>query len=374
MEEINNQIQDPEESSIDYKAIALRLWAKRKYILKVFACFAVLGLLVAIFQTPVYNARCVFVPQSSSSKSSSSLSSLAALAGVNLGDMTQGQTLSPLIYPQLLSNAEFKKELIRVPLHFNKYDEPVSMYNLATDPKYKKFNLIGFIKKYTIGLPGVIMTAIKGEPKDVVLPSGSEKSAISTLTNAEYKCIKAVNQMLSLAVEKKDGYFTLSSSMNEPIPAAELCQAAFDLMQTYVSEFKLQNARSTEAYIRERYNEAKADYDAKQLALAQFSDANRGALTATAQIRRNQLESDFQISSALFTEISKQLLQAEMKVKEDTPILSAVEPVCVPVQKSNSRSKTLAGWIFFGIVVSCGSVLGIDWLRGQGLNWPKNWE
>ncbi|MCQ2066262.1 MAG: hypothetical protein MJY65_01215, partial [Bacteroidaceae bacterium] len=74
------------------------------------------------------------------------------------------------------------------------------------------------------------------------------------------------------------------------------------------------------------------------------------------------------------TEVSKQLLQAELKVKNDTPVLSSVKPVGVPMKKSNSRSKTLMAWVFFGIIVSCGSVFGFDWLRSQGLNGPKNWE
>lgn len=87
-----------------------------------------------------------------------------------------------------------------------------------------------------------------------------------------------------------------------------------------------------------------------------------------------QLSSEYNLAFALYTEVSKQLLQAELNVKNDTPVLSAVKPVDVPMKKSNSRSKTLIVWMFFGVIVSCGSVFGFDWLHKQGLNWPKNWE
>jgi len=360
---------------IDFKAIGQRLWNKRIFILKVFGICTAIGFLTAIFQTPIYSAKCTFVPQSSSSKGSSSISSLAAMAGISLGDMTSAQTLSPLIYPQLLSNTELRKELINVPLHFKKYDEPVSLHEKMTNPKYKTFNPIAAIKKYTIGLPGLILGAIKGKPKEIVIPGGgNEEKKISIYTRDEYKISKKLGKIVGLNLDKKEGYLTLSAIMNEPVAAAELCQATFDLMQKYVTDFKLKNARSSESYIRQRYEEVKADYEEKQLALAQFSDANRGTLTATAQIRKEQLQSDFMVAQSLFVEMSKQLLQAEMKVKEDTPILSVVYPVTVPMEKTNSRSKTLAMWMFLGLIVSCGSVLGFDWLKKQGLNWPKNWE
>lgn len=363
-----------EESSIDYKALVLRLWAKRKYILFVCGAFVVLGLLAALLQKPVYTSSCTFVPLSSSSKGSGgSLSSLAALAGINLGDMSAGESLSPLIYPQLLSNVEFNKELMRVPLHFEDYDEPVSMYDLKTDPKYRKFSL-GVIKKYTIGLPFVILNAIRGEKPEVVVPGDGAEKKVIAYTKDEYEVYKSLSKMISLTVEKKDGYLTLSARAGEALVAAELCRGALNLMQKYISDFKQNQAKDNLAYLQARSDETKADYLAKQMELAQYTDANRGVLTATSQTRRQQLSSEYELAFALYTEVSKQLLQAELKVKNDTPVLSAVKPVDVPMQKSNSRSKTLAVWVFMGIIVSCGSVFGFDWLRAQGLNWPKKWE
>lgn len=381
MEDQVNTTPMEQEESIDYKALALRLWTKRKYIIKVCVAFVVLGFLAAILQKPIYTSSCTFVTLSSSSKASGgSLSSLAALAGINLGDMSAGESLSPLIYPQLLSNVEFNKELMRVPLHFEDYDEPVSLYDLATDPKYRKFSfesVLNAVKKYTIGLPGVILTAIRGEQPDVVVPGSGEDGEdgkISAYTNDEYKVYKSLSKMISLTVEKKDGYLTLSAQSGEALVAAELCRGALNLMQKYIADFKQTQAKDNLAYLQARSDETRAEYLSKQMELAQYTDANRGAHTATSQTRMQQLSSEYDLAFALYTEVSKQLLQAELKVKNDTPVLSAVKPIDVPMKKSNSRSKTLMVWVFLGVIVSCGSVFGFDWLRTQGLNWPKNWE
>ena len=380
MEDQINSVPADQESSIDYKALALRLWAKRKYIIKVGTAFVVLGFLAALLQTPEYEASCTFVPLSSSSKvSSGSLSSLAALAGINLGDMSSGESLSPLVYPQLLNDVELNKELMRVPLHFEDYDEPVSLFDQATDPKYRKFTVHSVLlaaKKYTIGLPGVILKAIRGEQPDIVVPESEtgEGGKISAFTNDEYKIYKKLSKMVFLTVEKKDGYLCLRTKSNEALVAAELCQGALKLMQKYIADFQQTQAKDNLAYLQARSDETRAAYLAKQMELAQFMDSNRGEMTATSQTRRQQLSSEYDLAFALYTEVSKQLLQAELKVKNDTPVLSSVKPVDVPMKKSNSRSKTLMAWVFFGIIVSCGSVFGFDWLRSQGLNWPKNWE
>lgn len=374
-------MQEPviEENAIDYKAIVLRLWAKRRFILKVFAVFGALGLFVALFQTPVYTSSCTFVPHSSSKgASASSLSSLAAMAGINLGDMSGSQDLSPVIYPQLLDNIEFRKELMRTPLHLKDFESPVSLLDLATNPEYKKFTLASIvegIKKYTIFLPFTILSAIKGKPDEISVPqTGEGAPAVAYFTRDEYKCSKALNTIISLTVDKKEGYLTLSANYREDLASAELCLAAFSLVNRYVTDFKLKNAVYAENFIRERYEEAKKDYEEKQLALAGFVDANRGVMTATAQVRRDQLMSDYNLSYSLFSEISKQLLQAEMKVKEDTPVLSTVKPVSFPMKKSNSRLKTLLGWLFFGVIAACGSVILIDWTREKGFDWPRNWQ
>lgn len=369
----DNYCPEDQEDLIDYKALALRLWAKRKYILYVVGVFFVLGLLTAIFQKPVYISSCSFVPLSSSSRTTrSSLSSLAAMAGIDLGDMSSGEALSPLIYPQLLQNVEFNKELMRVPLHFKKYDEPVSLYELATGNKSHGFSL-STVKKYTIGLPGVVIGAIRGKQPDLLLPASDGKKEISTFTKDEYRVYQILSHVISIDVDKKNGYLTISAKTSEPLAAAELCQGAIDLMQKYIADFKLEQARDKLLYLQARREETKEDYLTKQMELAQFTDANKGTLTAAIQARRQQLTSEYDLAFALYTEVSKQLLQAELQVKNDTPVLSAVKPVSVPMHKSNSRAKTLVVWIFMGILISCGSVFAIDWLRKQGLNWPAKW-
>lgn len=361
----------------DMIKLCKRFWEKRRFIMYVVGGFMAFGFIAAICQTPEYTATTVFVPQSSSSKSptSSSLSSLAAMAGISMGDMTTGASLSPLVYPQMMSNINLNKELMATKIHFKKWDEPISILDYYTDKKYSHFNPLAFIKKYTIGLPGVILGVIKGKPKEVVTLPTESGDTVAVFTQNEYKVYKdVISKAVTLSVDKKEGYITLTVSMPEDVASAELCKAAYDLLGKYITDFKIQYARENNDYIRERYEEAKADYEAKQLALARFNDANRGVMTATAKTRQENLMADYQLAYAIYTEMAKQMLQSDMKVKEDTAVLASVEPVSVPMKKSNSRSKVLIIWTFFGICIAFGGVWGLDWLKNQNITFPKNWK
>ena len=364
----------PEDDDLDIMGILRRLWEKRVLILVIAGIFALFGAISALSEKPKYTASCTFVPQFSSPVEALPLYSASSLSSrSSLESILAGRTMSPLVYSQLFENVDFNKELMRIPLHFNKYSEPISIYDLKTDPKYRDGVFWANVKKYTIHLPGTIIGKLKKKEPAIEKPSDS-KQEISMYTPAEYGVAQALSSMVVLDVDKKDIYFRLSATTQDPLASAELCQAALELMQKYITDFKLKRANVNLEYTRERYEEAKADYEAKQLALAKFTDSNRGALTATAQIQEEHLSSDYQLAYALFSEMSKRLLQLEMSVKEDTPIFSTIEPVSIPLYKNNNRMLTFVTWLAIGLILGCGLVVGLDWLKKEKPEWLQKWN
>ena len=163
-EQIDNRNANiPEEQEIDLVELIQRMWVNRKLILKVTGVFFVLGLLVALLSSKAYTAGCDVVPQTSNSSSTSKMSSLAALAGINLNQMQEVKTLSPYVYENILNSATFRKELMHTKLNYEKADRPVSFYEYNTSEEFNKPGLGKIIKKYTIGLPFLILNAIRGE-------------------------------------------------------------------------------------------------------------------------------------------------------------------------------------------------------------------
>ena len=305
------------------------------------------------------------VPQMSSSRSSS-LSSLASLAGFDMG-MTQTSELSPLVYPQIVSSVPFKVELMHAPLHFAKADTAVSL--LTYSKEYMKPSVIGSVKKYTIGLPFLLLSKLS-KPKEVVLPgdwtagSADAEPKPFTVTKEEEKMLPYMSRAVSLMVDKKEGYITLTVIGMEPVQTADLAIKAQELLQKEVTRFRTEKAESELEYIQARHDEVKQEAEAYQTALAVLNDKSQNLSTSRSRLERDRLQAKYSVTSSIYAEMAKQLEQAKMKVKKDTPVLTVVQPVTVPTKPSNSRAKTLIIWVFLGGILGCGLVLGKEY-------WPK---
>lgn len=363
MEERNKDIirQNQAEDEIDLVEIIQKLWRNRRFILKVTTIFAVLGFIVAISTPNVYTASCTMVPQTGQKSAGGSLGGLAAMAGINLSSMSSGEVLSPNVYPKIMTNINLQKELIYSKFHFQGVGEPISLYEFYTDEKYQKFSLTGTIKKYTIGLPGVIIGAIRGNKTE---ETNLNTSALQTLTAKEKSVVELTNQILSLSVNSKEGFISLSANMSEPLAAAELAQKGQELLQKYITEFKVEKVASNLSFVERSFDEAKKNFEQKQEELARFRDANKSFSSAMARTQEEKLSSEYNLLLGIYTELAKQKEQAKISLTETTPILTVIEPVVVPIKKSKpSRAMILIIFSFLGFILGVGIVFVIQYLE-----------
>lgn len=356
-------IPEEEEEGLDIMALVRNLWEGRKTIIIVTAIFIALGLVAALTMKRSYTVTSTMVPQMKS-RSSSSLSSLASLAGIDLGMSNTGSDLSPLIYPQIVSSVPFRRELMYTPLHYEKADTMVSMYTYAKE--YNKPTVMSYILKYTIGLPGTLLGMLRKEkPEPAILSAASATDSVPRpimISKDEERMIKAIGQDVTLAVDKKEGYLTLTVNGSEPLQTAELALKAQQLLQDEITRFRTEKAEDNLKYVQARYNEVKKETESLQAQLATIRDRSQNMPTTRARIEQERLQTKYGVSSAIYSEMAKQLEQAKMQVKMDTPMLTIIQPVTVPRQPSNSRAKTLIVWTFLGFVLGCGIVLGKGYL------------
>ena len=374
----NNNYNNPQEEDdgIDIMGLVKQLWDGRKTVIIVTSIFIVLGLVAALTMKRTYNVNTVLVPQMSS-RSNSSLGSLAALAGIDLSSMNNaGGDLSPLVYPQIVNSVPFRKELMYTPLHYAKADTAVSMYTYAKE--YVKPTVMSYVLKYTIGLPGVILGAIRGEKPELVLPGGqgegnNEPKPI-LLTKEEVELMKVLSQNVNLSVDKKEGYLTLSVTGSEPIQTAELALKALQLLQSEVTRFRTEKAQDNLDYIQARYNEIKKEAETYQAQLATIKDRSQNMPTTRSRIEQERIQNKYNVANSIYSEMAKQLETAKMQVKRDTPVLTVIQPVTVPNKPSNSRAKTLIVWTFLGGILGCGIVLGKSYLPKLMASFKKEEE
>ena len=330
-----------EEDEIDLVEVAKTIWENRRTIYKTMAVFIVLGLIVAFGSKVEYEASCKLLPDAQDTKMPGlgGLGGLAGLAGINLDFGGQGG-LSPELYPQIVQSLPFQLEIINKELTFEKKDTVVSSYIYFKE--LDSPSLLGYLKGYTIGLPGKVRKWISKnevESKEPVLEPTSGK--IIRLNKEDTELIENFKDRITTNVDDKTGIISITVGMPDPVAAAELTRRCVELLQVQVINFKINKAKENLQYIKERHKEARNKFETAQEKLASFDDRNINVITARAQSERLRLQNEFNLTFEILKSLSTQLEQAEMKVKEDTPVFSIVEPVKIPVDKSKPKRRVL---------------------------------
>ena len=357
MDQIQNTM-PADEQEIDIIELIKKIWHNRGLIIKTTIIFMVLGVVVALVSPKVFTASCDVVPQTSNDSGSSKMSSLAKLAGIDLGQDQGGKTLSPYVYENIMASTKFRKELMQTKIKFSDADRPVSFFEYYTSEEFNQPTVIDYVMKYTIGLPGVIMGAIRGEQPEPDYSSMGEGDKIETITKDEYKALNILKEAVAITLDDKKGYVTISTRMPEAMAAAQLAQATVDLLQEYITVFKVEKVQSNLNFVQSRYDEVKAEFEDVQARRARYRDANHNTIKHQARIEQERLEAEYQLAMNVYGELAMQLEQAKIKVKETMPILTIIKPVTVPYKKSEpKRAMILAAFTFLGVVAGMGCVL-----------------
>lgn len=357
------------EDEIDLIEVVKSVWENRRMVIKVTIVSILVGLFVAIFSKTEYQASTTIVPQSSEEKNlGGGLGGLAALAGVDLGGLG-GSDIPPSLYPEILESTPFQKEMLQTALSIEGQEQKVSF-----EYYYKELytpSLLENIRDYTIGLPRIIINAIRGEDTDEAFLS--EDSNLITISLEEQELIDILEENLWLEVNDKEGYVSLSAYMPEATAAAQLVLHAQELLQEAITNFKIQKTQDQLVFVNERFNEKQKEFREVQQQLAEFNDRNKNVITAEAQLERERLQSNYELIYGVYSELAKELETKKIQVKENTPVFTIIQPVTVPIEKSKPRRALI-------LVVSAilGAILGVvgisvQWLiRGVKDSWNKD--
>jgi LPS O-antigen subunit length determinant protein (WzzB/FepE family) len=358
-----------QEDAIDIIALLKDLWSARKIILKITLAFTFLGLFVAVFSKNEFTAATTFVPLAQgSSIGGGSLGSLASLAGINIGGGANSEEISPELYPQIVSSIPFQLELLKTPLTIEGQTVPVS-YRDYYEKIYSP-GVLSTIKKYTIGLPGVFIKLVRSAPENLEASAGSKETQLIAISEEEYELIELLERQISLDVNDKEGFISISATLPEAIASAQVALKAQQLLQEYALDFKTQKSIEQLTYIEERYAEKQKAFNTIQISLARFQDQNTGINTALGRTKLLQLQSEYDLAFTVYSELAKQLETQLLQVKKDTPLFTVLKPVTIPTEKSApKKALILVVYLFLGFVLSVGFVLG----KKAWVSFKKEW-
>ena len=350
----------PESDEIDLVELIQKVWQGRKIAIKISVVFALLGVIFALSSTNVYTATTTFIPKGKSSGSvGGSLGSLASLAGISLGGMSGGDSeIPPTMYPMVLNSIPFLEKTLSLKVPLNGQNIVMKEY-LLTQMYFKEsnsFDFLNFLKKYTIGLPALLKGKIFAKMN--ALPSAAENITIKRLTYEDEQLFNYLKGLVTISVDKKEGFIKLSVQDKDPQVAAIIAQNTQHLLQQEVIDFKIKNAQELLTFTETLYTEKKVAFEALQDELASFRDQHQNISSGLFENKLSRLESELAIASAVNEELAKQVEQARIQVSKDTPIFTIIDPVVIPNQRTSpKRTLIVFGFTFLGFFLGLGYAL-----------------
>ena len=336
---------------IDLIELLKKIYLEKKLILKISVLAALFGVVYALSQPNEYTSSTTFIPQLSSGVKTggSSLSGLASLAGINIGSMESSSEFPPTLYPQVVNGVPFRVELLSNEITLNNELVVVKDYFLENK---SSFNILRTIKKYTIGLPSLILSLFKNQKEY------TNQSKIYSITEEDKGLFQILENNLSLSINEKEGFITISYTDNNKNVAAQVTQIAQNLLQEKIIEFKNKSSKEMLDFATKQYSDKKESYEKLQDERAVFVDKNINISSSLFQNKLSRLESEVNISESIVQQLASQVEQAKLQVNKDTPVFTTIKPVTIPFERSApKRSLIVIVFVFLGLVLSAVYVL-----------------
>ena len=363
----------PESDEIQLVELIRKVWKGRKIITAIGSAFLLLGIIIAIQSKNIYTASTTFIPKGQVKGSASTrISGLASLAGIDLGSMSgDNSEIPPSLYPMLVESNPFIERILKVKVPKN--GSMIEFKDYINDPK-KTTGIFAHLKTYVSKLRNLIKLSSSNEKNAPTILKDS--SSIRKLTLEEERVYNSVKKLIILTVDENEGFIKLNVSLENPEVAATITQNVQSLLQNEIIKFKIKNAQEVLTFTESLYFEKRASFEALQDELAYFQDRHQNISSGLFQNKLSRLESKLAIERAVNEELAKQVEQARIQLRKDTPIFTVINPVVVPNQRTRpKRTLIVIGFAFLGCCFGISYILIKDPLKKiqrQILDFEKN--
>ena len=303
---------------IDLIELLKTVWDGRKQIIIISFVFVLIGVAVALRSPVVYTSTTTFINSQTESNSPSGLSGVASLVGINLGGYS-GSQIPPTIYPQIGESVEFKRSLLKSPIDTE-----------------KQIKLESFLSDYY----------------EIKTPESIDNNKLF-ISEYEDRLFGLISGIISISVNQKDAFITISANMPNSEYAANVCINAREILQKTVINNRIKSAEQKLDYSEKQLKSKRIEFEEIQNKLAYFNDSNLNLVTSSIINERKKLEAEFEIINAVMIELSKQVEQRKLQVSEDTPVFSIIKEASMPVRRSSpKRTQIVLIFGFIGLIAS----------------------
>jgi len=347
---------------IDLIELAKHILDGRWAIAKITAVFVAIGLSIALFSPVEYESEAILMPevQQQTDRAGQLLQRFGGAFGLGGGSQMQAQqgTIPPMIYPRIVNSLSFQMELMEKEIRFADYGVTTTIPDFYEN--HYSPSVLSVVQSYTIGLPFTIIGWIRGtedEPSKT-LEEDPLQGELIQLSRKELSYIENIRERISVRLDEETGLLNTRVRLQDPRAAAELNRHLIEMLKEYVTAYRIEKVRQDLEFVEEQHATARERFEERQIALADFRDANISLATARAQTELERIQDEKDLAFNLYSSLSQQREEARLRLQEQRPVFSVVQAVNVPNERSSPRrALILILATFFGGFISIVVVL-----------------
>lgn len=285
----NSQIEE-----IDLMELILKLWNRRKLILKWCGVAIVIGLIVGFSIPKTYQVSVVLTPEVEQ-QASSSLSSVASIMGVNLNSSVDA--IGVQVYKDVITSTPFLYKLLNLEVETKDGELKTTLVDYMLN--YQKLPWWSHIIRAPFRVLGWFMSLFQEE--DVV--SGGELDMYN-LPKKERDVINFLAENIMVSVDKKTSKIVMSLEMQDPLVVATVMNAVVDNFKEYMEDYRTTKARQDLENLNVICEERKKDYYEIQQVYAKYEDENKSIALQSAQAESKRLRQEVDLAYQVYSQVA----------------------------------------------------------------------
>ncbi len=328
------------------------VWKRKKFIVLSTSVFIILGVFTFVSIPKEYTSSIVLMPQSSDNSDGfgGGLGELAGLAGVSIPKSSS--SIDKQLYPEIISSNIFYLELMNQKFKNSTEKDSLVLFEILKEYDDRSIfeQFFGFIKSMPSTLRGLFTGA---EKKDYAPDEYSLENSLLELNPAQRRVISHLKSRINLQDDKMNGLITISCELPDPVLSAHVVVYTKDYLTEFLSSYKTEKLRDNLDFLKAQLKKAQKDYVNLQVELAKLRDTNINLSNTLSRTKEERLSSEFSLASQLYSNLAKEVAQAEIQIQKQTPYFRVLEPSQVPTTYSVPNEKLiLFVFTFLGLLIS----------------------
>ncbi|MEG2320045.1 MAG: chain-length determining protein, partial [Mucinivorans sp.] len=141
--------------------------------------------------------------------------------------------------------------------------------------------------------------------------------------------------------------------------AAVIADSIMAKLQRYMTDYRTAKTRADLVQNLRMLKEAQANYYHADSVYAASTDRNQNLISQSARIKVDRLSNEKNLAFTVYQQVASQVEMTKMKLQEDTPIATIIEPASVSIRASSPKKLViliafafLGGFAALGVVVA----------------------